>query len=61
VGFKSFKWGRFLQQSWVEVPFHNSVTCNFMVYQDRIKSNLLQLFAHPEPFRMIFYNFGHYF
>ena len=31
-----------------EVPFHHSITGNFMVYQDRIETNLLQLFAHPE-------------
>jgi len=33
----------------MEVPFHNSITGgNFMVYQDRLETNLLQLFAHPE-------------
>jgi len=31
-----------------EVPFHNSIIGNFMVYQDRLETNLLQLFAHPE-------------
>jgi len=30
-----------------EVPFHNSIG-NFMVYQDRLETNLLQLFTHPE-------------
>jgi len=38
------KWGTTL----VEVPFHNSIIDNFMVDQDRLKTNLLQLFAHPE-------------
>jgi len=27
-------------------PFHNK--SNFMVYQDRLETNLFQLFAHPE-------------
>jgi len=30
------------------VPFHKSILSNFMVYQDRLETNLLQLFAHPE-------------
>jgi len=30
------------------VPFHNSIIGNFMVYQARIETNFLQLFAHPE-------------
>jgi len=28
--------------------FHNSITCNFMAYQDWLETNLLQLFRHPE-------------
>jgi len=36
-----------------EVPFHNSVIGKFMVYQDRLEINLLQLFGHPD--RIIFY------
>jgi len=28
-----------------EVYFHNSIIGNFMVYQDRLETNLLQLFA----------------
>jgi len=39
--------------SGAEVPFHNSVIGNFMVYQDRLEINSLQLFGHPD--RMIFY------
>jgi len=31
-----------------EAPFYKIITGNFMVYQDRIERNLLQLFAHPE-------------
>jgi len=31
-----------------EVRFHNSIIGNFMVYQDRSETNLLQLFGHPE-------------
>jgi len=30
------------------VPFYNSIICNFIVYQERFETNLLQLFAHPE-------------
>jgi len=32
----------------VEVPFHNSIIGNLMVYQDRLQKNLLQLFGQPE-------------
>ena len=32
----------------VEVRFHNIIIGNFMVYQDRLELNLLQLFAHAE-------------
>jgi len=28
--------------------FHNSITGNFVVYQDRLETNLLKLFRHPE-------------
>jgi len=28
--------------------FHNSIIGNFMVYQHRLETNLLQLFGHPE-------------
>jgi len=33
-----------------EVPFYKSIigNGNFMVYQDRLETNLLQLFTHPE-------------
>jgi len=41
--------------------FHNSIIGEFMVYQDRLERNLLQLFGHPRKFRMIFYNFCYYF
>ena len=34
----------------VEVRFHNSITGNFMIYQDRLKTNLLQVFAHTENY-----------
>ena len=27
--------------------FHNSIAGNFMVYQDRLETNLLQIFRHP--------------
>jgi len=37
--------------------FHRSIICNFMAYQDRLETYLLQLFAHPETSdRAIFYN-----
>ena len=31
-----------------DVPFHNSIIGNFIVYQDRIETFLLKLCAHPE-------------
>jgi len=31
-----------------EVPYHNSIISHFMVYKDRLETNLLQLFAHAE-------------
>jgi len=31
-----------------KVPFHNRITGNFMVNQDRLEINLLQLLSHPE-------------
>jgi len=31
-----------------EVPFHNSIIGEFMVYQDRLETNSLQVFGHPE-------------
>jgi len=31
-----------------EVPFHNRIRGNFMVYQDRLEANLLQLFVHTK-------------
>ena len=35
------------EEKGAEVPFHNRITGNFMVYQDRLETHLLQLFAHP--------------
>ena len=32
----------------LEKPFHNSIIGNFMVYQDRLETNLLQLFVNPK-------------
>jgi len=29
-----------------QVPLHNSIISNFMIYQDRLETNLLQLFTH---------------
>jgi len=29
-----------------QVPLRNSIISNFMIYQDRLETNLLQLFAH---------------
>jgi len=31
-----------------EVLFHNSIVGNFINFQYRLETNLLQLFAHPE-------------
>ena len=30
------------------MPFYEDIISNFMVYQDRTETYLLQLFAHPE-------------
>jgi len=38
------KWG----ETGVEVPFHNSIIDNFMIYQGRPETSLLQIFAHPK-------------
>jgi len=43
IAFRLFKRG----STGAEVPFHNSILGNFMVYQDRLETNLLQLFVHP--------------
>jgi len=40
-----------------DVPLYKSIIGKFMAYQDRIETNLLQLFAHPETSEMVFYNF----
>jgi len=29
-----------------QVPLHNTIISNFMIYQYRLETNLLQLFAH---------------
>jgi len=29
-----------------QVPLHNDIISNFMIYQDQLETNLLQLFAH---------------
>jgi len=29
-----------------QVPLHNSIISNFMIYQDQLETNLLQLFVH---------------
>ena len=42
TGYCSFKSGA----TGPEVPFHKRKIGNFMVYQDRLETNLLQLFAH---------------
>jgi len=31
-----------------QVPLHNSIIGNLMVYQDRLETSFLQLFAHTE-------------
>jgi len=31
-----------------DLPFHNSITGKFILYQDRIETVLLKLYAHPE-------------
>jgi len=31
-----------------EMPLHNGIIGNVMVYQDRLETNLFQLFVHPE-------------
>jgi len=29
-----------------QLPLHNSILSNYMIYQDRLETNLLQRFAH---------------
>jgi len=41
-----------------EVPFHNSIIGYFMVYQDRLETNLLQ---PPRKFTIVFDNLCYYF
>jgi len=31
-----------------EAPFHNRITGDFLVFQNQLETNLLQLFAHPD-------------
>ena len=31
-----------------QVPLHDSITCNFMIYQDRLETNLLQLLVNAD-------------
>jgi len=31
-----------------DMPFHNNIIGNFMVYEDRLEKSLLQLFQRPE-------------
>jgi len=42
------KWGGYFYPTLLKagMPFHNRSIGNFMVYKDRIETNLLQLFAH---------------
>jgi len=44
-----------------EVPFHNIIIGNFTVYHDRLQTNSLQLFAHPENSEWLSISFYHYF
>jgi len=49
VGERGHDWALPFQKegNGAEVPFHKSIIGNFMVYQERLETNLLQLFAHP--------------
>ena len=40
------------------VPCYKSIVSNFMVYQDQIETNLLQLFAHQETSQWFYIIFG---
>jgi len=31
-----------------QVPLHNSIINNFMIYQDQLETNSLQLFVHTQ-------------
>jgi len=44
-----------------DVPFHNSIIGNFIVYEDRLEINLLQLFPHPENSESFSINLCYYF
>jgi len=39
----------FIREAWgTEVPFYKCTIGKFMVYQDRLETDLIQLLAHPE-------------
>ena len=40
-----------------EVPFHSNIIGNFIFYQDRLETKLLQLFEHPENAEWFSVNF----
>jgi len=40
--------------TWNTTAFHNSIIGNFMVYHDRLETNLLQLFRHSESSEWFF-------
>jgi len=41
-------WPSIVGATGAEVPFSRNIIGNFVVYQDRLETYLLQLFAHPE-------------
>jgi len=41
-------WGCAFTSTSNTTAFHSSVISNFEVYQDRLETNLLQTFGHPE-------------
>jgi len=44
-----------------EVPFDNSITGNFTIYQDRLQIIYCTAIRAHRSFRMVFYNFSYYF
>jgi len=44
--------------TWTEMLFYKSITSNFMGYQGRFETNLLQLFVHPETSEWLSIMFG---
>jgi len=47
--------------TWAQVALHDNVISNFMIYQDRLETNSLQLFARTQNSEWFSINFSYYF